>query len=463
MKIDKNPVVTSMELKPLPDRSMPLDGFDVEMHDVSDQFVREHVEDNCFLMASGKRTATCARQVREEEDFIKAPTVSVYGKLAKNFVDSYKIPYNEKFYSLEHILISPADADDALEERYTFDQKRDRAFESWNEEEQLAFAHDAAAHVQHAAERRRKIQEKGLGIGGALSKPVYHGKEVGHFTRNNLMLKGYIYKAGDAAFGKTIFELLPNFKARKAKIVGIRLSETAIEVVLEGAGLALAPFTLGISKVVSNQLNNVVTLSGEAMLSKVKGAEPKKIAMQTALRGVQLEMPTGQIVNIAERGTTMVSTLSILGSFLADLMLRHWSTRYTGYIHPSQLGNSDVLYELNQRIDYLAQFLIPYGKLMLLRTKSAENKSKLRFILAEQYKILRNLEQSKTKALHFYHGALLDERLPEKHRQKIESDIDFACPDTRKNSHKMAARCFYTLLARMPEQQGDIEMTDLAS
>jgi hypothetical protein len=217
------------------------------------------------------------------------------------------------------------------------------------------------------------------------------------------------------------------------------------------AGNVAAPATYGLSTVVSNQLRIGVTLTGEAAAFGVLGAQPRKIFTHTAVRAVQMEatrsMPfVGDIINYGEMGMQYVGNVDIGLSYVADLVMKEASSRYTSLLTPRDLGDSRVLYELDQRIDYLSRFLIPYGQWLLINEQVGSRQRRLRRRLKKQGKVLRKLEKKRTQAICFYQLALLGGRVPENRRDKVFADTLAASTRTHKNCHRIARQCLATLI-----------------
>ena len=66
------------------------------------------------------------------------------------------------------------------------------------------------------------------------------------------------------------------------------------------------------------------------------------------------------------------------------------STRYTGSISLDDLGDPRVLFEMNQRIDYLSRFLLPYGQYLLFNETDIVRRKKLKKMLKSHFKLLEN-------------------------------------------------------------------------
>lgn len=416
---------------------------------------KKDVSVDSFDAASFVSSRPLLSEHAEEEQFIRDLSMSDYGNIAKYFIDNYVNSEEKKFSSLENILISPT-ARELMPLRIKMAPYADKQLklEEWHQEHAYKFAENLLEADEQTRVRHRKREEEGLGFGGQMSDINLKAKQVGQFTKNNLTIRGNLLKIGDALCGKSVYERVPLYAKRKGAKVGIKLSEMALNNILSLTGTGLAPVTLGISKIVTDQVSTVITLSGEAITGKALGATNKKIATNLGLRGVQLELPNilpgGSVIQLYEKVMGMGSNLSIAVGSIADIILRKTSSRYASMLTDTDLGDERVLSEMNQRIDYLAQFLIPYGQYLFLKTKNPENKKKLRYIITEQMKVLRDLERTKTKTLNFYLMAILAERIPPHRLAGIEEACRMVVPDTRKNSHQMVRRCLATLLRERP-------------
>ncbi len=390
-----------------------------------------------------------------EEQFIADLNLSSYGMIAKEFMDNYMNSDNKNFSALNGILIKPTP-----EELMTRRMKlaaynpKQLKLEKWHKENAYKFAEELLEADEKTRIRHKKREEEGLGFGGHMSEVNLKGKEIGQFAKNNLTIRGNMVKLNNAMCGKSIYELVPLYAKRKGAKIAIKMTELGLNGILTLTGHALLPFTLGVSKIITDQLSTGVTLSGEAITGKALGATNKKIATHAALRGVQLEIPNvlpgGTLIQIYEMGMDMGGSLTIAAGSIADIVLRNTSKRYASMISDIDLGDEKVLEQMNQRIDYLAQFLIPYGQYLLLKTKNPETRQKLLYIIKEEMKVLRDLERTKTKTLNFYLMALLAERIPADRQAGVEEACRMAVPDTRKNSHHMVRRSLATLLRERP-------------
>ncbi len=404
---------------------------------------------------SPKFNSSVAIIKRPEEAFIKNLDLSTYGMIAKNFIDTYKNSNNKQFYNIENLLIEPT-APELMLPRLKMAPYADEQveLEEWHERHAYKFAEELLDADEDTRIRHKKREELGLGFGGKMSDKTVTGKEIGHFAKDNLTIRGNMVKLTDALCGRSIYEMLPLYATRKGAKISVAMSSMAINAILSATGHALIPVSFGISKVVTDQMNTVVTLSGEAITGKILGATNGKIATHAGIRGIQLEIPNitpgGVLIQYYEMGMDTGGSLTIAASSIADIILRNTSKRYASIISESDLGDERVLFEMNQRIDYLSKFLIPYGQYLLLRTTNPETIRKIRYILKEQMEVLRDLEKTKTKALNFYQLAILAERLIPERREGIEAACRMAVPNTQRNTHKMVRRCLATLLRERP-------------
>lgn len=390
-----------------------------------------------------------------EERFLSNLDLATYGVMAKNFIDTYMGFDNKQFSHRENLFIEPTDPERMTPRlKLTPFAHEQRELEEWHARHAYKFAEELLEADEHTRVRHHKREEKGLGLGGNLSNKTFAVKEMGHFAKDNLTIGGQVNRLTDTLCGESIYEKLPLYASRKGPKIGIVLSEVTLTSLLTAAGTALVPVSFGISQRITNQLSTIVTLSGEAIIGKVLGAQNKKIAIHAGLRGAQLEIPNvipgGALVQLYETGMGLGSGMTIAASSIADIILRNISDRYASIISENDLGDERVLEAMDNRIDYLSRFLIPYGQYLLLRTEKPETKRKLLYIVKQQMKVLRELEKAKSKALNFYQLAILAERLPKSRLAGIEAACNAAVPNVHRNTHKMARRCLATLLRERP-------------
>ncbi len=390
-----------------------------------------------------------------EEAFIRNLDLINYGMIAKNFMNTYMNFDNNQFNAIENILIKPSDVEIMMPRlRMRPYGEKQMELEEWHERHAFKYAKGLLKADEDTRVRHKKRAKEGLGVGGSMTKKTLALKEYGHFAKDNLTIAGTVVKLTDAICGQSIYEMLPLYAARKGPKVGIIISEMTLSSLLSGAGHGLIPLTFGVSKKISDQLNILITLSGEAIIGKILGAKNKKIALHAGLRGAQLELtaviPGGALIQYYETGMETGGGLAIAAASVADIILRHASKRYASIISKKDLGDERVLYAINQRIDYLSRFLIPYGQYLFTKTTKGKIKKKLLYIITEQMKVLRDLERTKTRALNFYQMALLAERLPPSRQAGIEDACRLAVPDTRRNTHRIVRRCLATLLREKP-------------
>ncbi|MCA9508234.1 MAG: hypothetical protein KC505_07440 [Myxococcales bacterium] len=399
--------------------------------------------------------SSSVKEPRLEEKFLSTLDLPSYGIIAKNFIDNYMHFDNQIFSNIDNLLIEPSSPElvgpRIRSAPVAHEQKE---LEEWHAQHAYKFAEELLNADEKTRIRHQKCEEKGIGFSGNLSAKTLTVKEFAHFAKDDLTIGGRVKKITNNICGLSIYEMLPLYASRKLPKVGLILSELALNTVLTATGGAFAPVSFGISQIITNQLSTVVTLSGDAIIGKILGAENKKIATYAGLRGIQLEIPNiipgGALIQYYEAGMTLSSGMAIGASSIADIILRNTSDRYASMICDKDLGDVRVLHAMNKRIDYLSKFLIPYGHYLLLRSQNTETKKKLRYILKEQLKVLRKLEKVKSKALNFYQLAILAERLPESHRAEVEAACNAAVPNIHRNTHKVARRCLATLLREKP-------------
>jgi hypothetical protein len=390
----------------------------------------------------------------DEEIFCEKPTVSTYFELAHDFDSALPQSRHAKFYGLDNFLLNPENRpkEDLILEDIQLREKEED-FEDWHAHNKLDFDKGLTTEKKKTIERHVKLWSQGDGVGGRMSTVVGNTKAKSYYAKNNFTLRGQIFKYGHEVHGRTIDELLPRYGSRKGFHIGVRVAQFSINGILTALGYGLAPLTFGISKIVSDHVRTVITLSGEVITHKFAGATNEKIKMHAALRGMQLEIPlfvpvAGNIVRYYEAGMLGVSAFGIVSTTLADAILSHTSTRYCSTISIDDLGNSEVLNEIKNRIDYLSRFLLPYGQYLLLNEPNLEERKKLKKKLKSQFKTLRHLEKKRTLALNFYRLALVAEKIPEPHKTKIRQDCAQALKEDRKNTHRIAKRCLKILLEK---------------
>jgi len=263
-------------------------------------------------------------------------------------------------------------------------------------------------------------------------------------------MRGNMFKLNNQIFGKSIYEMLPRYRSRKGQHMGVRITQFGINAIFMAIGYSLVPVTFGISSIVSNHAQTVITLSGEAFALKLDGAKKRKIVSHVSLRGVQLEIPRsipiiGHIINYEENAMMGAAALGIVSTTIADWIMSSISDRYTSTLNTDDLGDPRVLSEFRARIDYLARFLLPMGQHLLLKETRPDHQEKLRKILKSQFKTLASLEHKKTKALNFYRVSLLAETIPFEYRAAIQAACEEDMANSTINNHKIVRRCLASL------------------
>jgi hypothetical protein len=392
-----------------------------------------------------------------EEDFVKNPNYSDYLKIAKSFKDNYQSLNTSKFTELEKFLLTPLDT---LKNHPKINDypylKEQLNHEKWLLEHQENFIKEEKKEIIATKIREQKIQEYGLGITGNLTTINHKVKNGGFYIKNNLTLRGNIEQITEDIFGQSLYELLPRYKSRKTAHIGIKISEFGINTFLMAAGSLLIPVTFGVSKVISDHSRTVITLSGDAIDKKMLGASNNKIKHHALLQGIQMEIPkfipiAGDIIQYTEAGLEGLGVGTITSSILAEIILSNVSQRFHKILSKNDLGNPRVIKELDDRIDYLSKFLIPYGEYILLTQNKPIRQKQLRQILAEQLSILRTLEKRRTKALQFYKLALIAEKVPPEEIENVKKyTIDANLAD-KINGHKVARRCLGSIIEKIPE------------
>jgi hypothetical protein len=381
-----------------------------------------------------------------EKDFIKTPTTESFDTIVLDFEKTMTVVGHQKYAWMEDILITPG-TNAAL----STVQKNEQKIEHWHNDHKASYSKNENKALAKAKKRNIKTATQGPGLGGKASKKINRYKQGAFYMKNNLTIRGNIFQLDNAVFPKNLYEIMPRFGYRKSAHVGIRTTQFAVNGILTAIGYSFLPVTLGISKVVTDQVSTAVTLSGETITYKIAGADKEKIAFHNGLRGLQLELPYivpigGQMVSYAESALLGTAAFGIVSTTLADAILAQISTRYTSKINLDDLGDSRCIEELNSRIDYLSRFLLPYGQYLLLKESDVKNRDKLKKTLKGQYKTLRDLEKKKIESLNFYSLGLIADRIPQERYEIILSDCQRALPDTRINTHRTAKACLATLI-----------------
>lgn len=391
--------------------------------------------------------------VLHEEEFIAHPTPTVFFQLEHDFERTMRIVGHQKYRWVDDIAVRPKvmpKDDGIIEERL---MNADIKIENWHLKHGAQFKHDKDKEETKSLKRRQELLEKGPGFGGKMTTKIARSKELAFFSKNNFTIRGNVFKLTHKICPKNIYELMPRYAERKHAHIGVRIPQFTLTTIVTVLGYGLIPVTFGVSKIMSDHLRTVITLSGEVITHKIAGAENKKCALHAQLRGVQLEIPrlipfAGDVVNIGENAAFGAAALGIVSTTVADALFSHFSTRYTSTINLDDIGDSRCLAELNSRIDYLSQFLLPYGQYLLLKEANVDTRHKLKAVLKKNFKILRDLEKDKVKSLNYYRLALAAEKIPESHREKIRSDCEAALPETRINTHRVVKKCLALLIAQ---------------
>ena len=394
-----------------------------------------------------------------EEEFSQNPNYSDYLKIAKFFKDNYQ---SLSFNVSENYLITPQENTKNYQNIINYPAiKEQLKHEKWLQKKECEFGDDQKKVLIQSYIREQKLKDKGLGVGGNLTNINSAIKDGGFHLKNNCTLKGGIDKFTNDIFGKSLYEILPRYKSRKQAHLGIKLSEFSINAILMATGTALAPITLGISKVFCDHTRTVITLSGEVIDQKMLGASDKKIKYQALLHGVQLEVPKfipiiGDVIQYTEAGIQGVGTGAVASSMVADIILSQISERYNVTLAKIDLGDAQVIEHLNKRIDYLSRFLIPYAKYIFLKESSNKRKEQMKNIIHEQLSILRNLEKKRVKALQFYKLALIANKISIEDKQYVENFVMNEDLSDRINTHKLARKCLITILQSLHEEHSNV-------
>jgi len=388
-----------------------------------------------------------------EQDFIKNPSLNAFFKMEREFNEVMTEVGHQKFDGLGSILIPinrDPNAPPTLKGPYI--TKKFAKIEKWHKKTAAEFHKREKKTARHVEKRHKKIAEKGPGYGGKMTKVIGKAKAASFFAKNNYTIRGNIFKLTHLNFPKNMYEIMPRFGYRKALHIGVRIPQFTLNFAVMGVGLGLIPLTFGSSELICSQLSNALYVAGESITLKVAGATPEKIAAHAAMRTAELEamrfLPTvGIFVYYAENAAFGAAALGIVSTTIADWVMKATSVRYTSTLNLDDIGDSRCLWELNQRIDYLSRFLLPYGQYLLLKEDNIENRQKLKKVLKAGFKTLRILEKDKVRSLYYYLLALTAEELPKSHRDKIQQDCALALPEPRINTHKTVRACLSWLIA----------------
>lgn len=386
---------------------------------------------------------------RPEEEFIVHRTSEAFLRLSKEYEEVYFESKHQKFFRLNEIFIDPSNK---KAQKSQILKSQEQKLKAWHQKRQDHFIKNRREMLSKSSLRHQKLEEQGQGYGGRMTKSVAKAQTVAFYTKNNLTMRGQIFHMSHRIFGKNLNEMLPRYGHRKGAHVAVRVSQFTINGILSALGYAFIPVTFGLSKVVSDHLGTVITLSGETIAHKLDGAKGKKITVHAGLRGAQLSIPksvpiVGSIIDYAENAVMGTAACGIVSTTIIDAILSNFSVRYQSTINTDDLGDSSVLQEINTRIDYLSRFLLPYGQYLLLQETDLEKGQEIRKALKHQFKIMRDLEHKLMRTLNYYRLALAAEAIPISHLEKIKKDCEDAELNHRINSYRMVRRCLTTLIA----------------
>ncbi len=393
----------------------------------------------------GGPLALCA-----EEKFLYNSNSRSYFRLARDFDDVMVDAHQRKFKNMEQFLINPIFDNTLIEP-----EQEQKKLEQWHEKKVKKFDKSSTKIIKQNNKRNDAITKNGLGFGGHMSTAIGDTKAASFYTKNHLTIRGQVFRLNNELCGKNIYEMLPRYSSRKKQHMAVRITQFGINSIVVATGYSLIPVTFGVSSIVSTHAQTLVTLSGEVIALKLDGASYEKIASHAALRGVQIEIPkcvpfAGSVVDYGEAIMMGTAAFGIVSTTLADWIMQSMSDRYQSVLTLDDLGDPQVLEEMNERIDYLSRFLLPMGEKLLMSEKNPEHQEKLKKLIKKYNKILISLEHKKTKALNFYQLALLAHKIPPSHRELIVEHCKKNTPDTRVNTHKIAQRCLATLIAMEP-------------
>lgn len=393
---------------------------------------------------------------RAEIDFIKEPKLDDFFSLCSSFEKKYRDSGQAMFFRMDSILIDPKASSYAMANQNVSNLGvNEEKLERWTLKEQAQHEKDEQKTRERVWVRNEKIMKEGKGVGGHLTGAVLRGKTLAYTTKNRGTIRGNMFNLNSKFCGKSIEEMLPRYGSRKGKHIAVRVSQFTLNTILTAVGYGCAPVSFGVSIFVSQQAQVLVTLTGEVLGLKFDGAKKRKMISHASIRGVQLEMMripfVGSIINYGENIVFGTAAGGIVITTLADWILESMSERYTSSISIDDLGDPSVLFEMNQRIDYLSRFLLPYGQYLLLNEKDVHKQKKLKKILKENFKILKSLEHQSIKALNFYRLALIAGRIPKSIRPEIEQVCQVAEKDIKNNTHRTVRQCLGELMRK--EQQ----------
>jgi len=392
---------------------------------------------------------------RLELHFVRNPTFNVYLKLSREFDNNYMQSDHPKFNHLEPILLAPSaeeTTDPTLDHFLHFDKEKNISkLDNFPEKSMAEFKEEKEKTKKRAKKRDALIEKKGKGFGGHMTTKVLKAKGAAYYTKNTLTLRGTVFRINDEVNGKSIIEMLPRYRSRKGKHVAVRIVQFMANASTVALGYGLAGTTFGLSIIAANQCSIIITLTGEGLALFFDGAEYSKILSHLILRGAELEslalVPiVGKLVGYGENALFGFAAAGIVLTTLADMIFEKICDRYTSSISLDDLGNPSCLNLLNQRIDYLSRFLIPYGQYLYLKEMNPIHKQEILRLLRRQFRLLKHLEHKNIKALNFYRLALLAGRVPSQVHDSIENACQNAEKDIRVHSHRTARKCLTTLL-----------------
>lgn len=398
-----------------------------------------------------------------EKELIKRPTFENYFHVIEDFRSSLLAVGHQKFVYLTDVVIEPTLDLSTVDDQYA--SASAKKLERWHQKTQKQFLAQEKKALKKAEHRHELIKRKGRGLGGAMAEGLNKGKAIAFYSKNNLTIRGNVFRMTHVLHPKNLYEIMPRYGYRKGLHIGVRISQFGINGILAAIGYALFPITFGISKVITDHARTVITLTGESITHKIAGAPMGKITTHAGLRGLQLEIPRtipilGSIINFGESAALGAAAFGIVSTTIADAILQSFSDRYVSKINVDDLGDSRCLMEMDRRIDYLSRFLLPYGQYLLLKEGEIKKRKRLKKVLKVEFKRLRNLEKKRSRAFNFYRLALAAERIPDSYRQKISMDCKRASKNNCINTHRVARRALMTLLNKdaQSSHQGGLKL-----
>lgn len=391
-----------------------------------------------------KSQPLCHERKISARDLKSAPTLEDFLTLSDSFMDDHQDIESTQYRNIEHILITPTD-----NQKVRWYSCPANDLTTWHKEKAQEFDKDLVKAVEREALRQRKIDDHGEGHAKNIAKLNSETRDFGRFVRDNLTVRGQVYRLCDKIFSIGINELLPFYGERQKTSVGARVTQAWANGLLTILGYVLTPVTFGFSKIATGQTGIGVSVGIEAATSRLLGLPQDKIRGIAAMRTVQLEafnVPViGDIAELAETGVSLFGISLIVSSFASEIVMKAASDRYASKLGADDLGESRVLSLMTDRLKYLSQYLIPHGQNLLFAEKDNESQEVIKEQLRALMDTMRAMEIRRTKALYYYVLALQSGRVPEEMLDTIKMDCTNAIKEGEMDCHKMAKACLATL------------------